>query len=72
LNPQSFELQEALSLSQISILEISFQHVVKVATLPFHHRDSFDRLIIAQSLVETIPIISVDAAFDAYGVTRVW
>ena len=40
--------------------------------LPFYHRDPFDRLIIAQSLAEGIPVVSSDAAFDAYGVGRIW
>jgi PIN domain nuclease of toxin-antitoxin system len=40
--------------------------------LPFHHRDPFDRLLVAQALVEGIPIVSKDAALDAYGITRLW
>jgi PIN domain nuclease of toxin-antitoxin system len=41
-------------------------------TLPRHHRDPFDRLLVAQCLVESMPIVSADSVFDAYGVTRVW
>jgi PIN domain nuclease of toxin-antitoxin system len=37
-----------------------------LTTLPFHHRDPFDRLLIAQAMVEAIPMLSVDTAFDAY------
>jgi PIN domain nuclease of toxin-antitoxin system len=40
--------------------------------LPFHHRDPFDRLLIVQAMVEAMPILSVDPAFDAYPVTRLW
>lgn len=40
--------------------------------LPFHHRDPFDRLIIAQSLVEGIPVVSSDDMFDHYGAERLW
>jgi len=40
--------------------------------LPFHHKDPFDRLIIAQSTVENLPIVSSDATFDSYGIERVW
>jgi PIN domain nuclease of toxin-antitoxin system len=40
--------------------------------MPLHHRDPFDRLLIAQSLVENIPVISSDAAFDAYAIQRFW
>ncbi len=42
------------------------------ASLPFHHRDPFDRMLIAQSLTENIPIVSGAAVFDAYGVIRLW
>jgi PIN domain nuclease of toxin-antitoxin system len=40
--------------------------------LPFQHKDPFDRILAAQSLVEKIPIISIDAVFDKYGVQRLW
>lgn len=56
----------------ISQLEVSFRHVIKVASLPFHHRDPFDRLLAAQSLEENIPILSSDSVFDLYEVTRLW
>lgn len=41
-------------------------------SLPFHHRDPFDRLLVAQCLVEAIPIVSADSVFDQYGVGRIW
>ena len=40
--------------------------------LPFHHRDPFDRLLIAQALQLACPILSIDGAFDAYPVKRIW
>lgn len=43
-----------------------------LTSLPFHHRDPFDRLIIAQAMVEQIPVIGGDEAFAAYPVTRIW
>ncbi len=54
------------------ILEISLSHLKHVHDLPLHHRDPFDRLLIAQSQVENIPVITSDAAFDHYPVQRVW
>jgi PIN domain nuclease of toxin-antitoxin system len=42
------------------------------AGLPLHHRDLFDRMLIAQAMVEQIPIVSGDTAFDAYPVQRLW
>lgn len=42
------------------------------ASLPSHHRDPFDRMLAAQSLVESMPLVSSDAIFDRYGVQRIW
>ncbi|MCE2393991.1 type II toxin-antitoxin system VapC family toxin [Candidatus Poribacteria bacterium] len=63
---------EQLHLNRIDILDITVDSLIKLTTLPFHHRDPFDRLIIAQGLVENLPIISVDTVFDAYGIDREW
>jgi PIN domain nuclease of toxin-antitoxin system len=54
------------------ILPILPSHTARLIGLPFHHKDPFDRLIVAQALVEGIPIISADPLLDAYGVTRLW
>jgi len=53
-------------------LGITINHTAKVATMPFHHRDPFDRLLVAQAQVEQMPIVSHDPEFDAYGITRMW
>lgn len=55
-----------------SVVAIEPKHTAMLTTLPFHHRDPFDRLIIAQALVEEATIISTDTAFDAYLITRLW
>jgi PIN domain nuclease of toxin-antitoxin system len=47
-------------------------HLLRVNVLPFHHRDPFDRLLVAQSLTERMSVVSIEAGFDAYGVTRIW
>ena len=65
-------IDEQLWRNSITLLEIKAAHAGLVATLPFHHRDPFDRLLVAQSLIEGIPIIGKDGAFDTYGVTRHW
>jgi PIN domain nuclease of toxin-antitoxin system len=65
-------MAEQLQRNSMQVLDITLAHTAQVMTLPFHHRDPFDRMLIAQSLVETLPIIGVDSAFDAYGVTRLW
>lgn len=71
---QPFDLfiPNQLLLNDITLFDITISHTLQVATLPFHHRDPFDRLLAAQSLVESMPFISVDTIFDAYGVNRLW
>ncbi|MBC8074783.1 MAG: type II toxin-antitoxin system VapC family toxin [Chloroflexales bacterium] len=61
-----------LQQNRIAILDITIAHTMHVAELPYHHRDPFDRLLIAQALVEVIPIVGADSAFDPYGITRLW
>ena len=60
-----------LEINSIEILDIAVNHLKVTAKLPFHHRDPFDRLIIAQATIERMPIISVDEVFDDYGVERI-
>jgi PIN domain nuclease of toxin-antitoxin system len=63
---------EALEEQSVALLPIELDHVLRVQSLPFHHRDPFDRLLAAQALCEEIAILSSDSVFDAYGVDRVW
>jgi PIN domain nuclease of toxin-antitoxin system len=56
----------------IELLNITTEHLVVIANLPLHHRDPFDRLIIAQGMVEQIPIVSTDEVFDRYSIVRSW
>ena len=53
-------------------LAIELAHADIVSKLPTYHRDPFDRMLIAQSLVEGLPILGRDAIFDQYGVNRIW
>lgn len=63
---------ETLSDMQIQSLEIRPDDCKRVELLPFHHRDPFDRMLLAQSLARGLDLISPDQAFDAYGVRRIW
>lgn len=56
----------------IELLEIQPEHLDELAKLPFHHKDPFDRLMIAQSLAEKISIVTKDSAFGSYPVTLLW
>ena len=65
-------MTEHLTRNAIDILPITVAHLIALSTLPLHHRDPFDRLLIAQAMVEQAPLVSADPAFDAYPVQRVW
>ena len=65
-------IPEQMDLNGIDVLDIRTEHVAHVVNLPFHHRDPFDRLLIAQAKIEEIPLVSADVAFDAYTITRMW
>ncbi len=56
----------------VTELPITLDHIKRQMGLPLHYRDPCDRLLIAQALAEDIPLVSGDASFDAYGMTRVW
>lgn len=61
-------MQRGIQGNDFEILPIETKHTSLLTTMPFHHNDPFDRLLAAQVLVEQMPIVSVDSAFDAYGV----
>ncbi|NBO31260.1 MAG: type II toxin-antitoxin system VapC family toxin [Cyanobacteria bacterium WB6_1B_304] len=72
--PDSYEqfIPQQITLNNIEILTITFEHLTIVSRLPFHHRDPFDRLLIAQSMSENLQIVSTDTQFDRYGISRKW
>jgi PIN domain nuclease of toxin-antitoxin system len=63
---------QQMARTNFDFLDMTDEHMAAVAALPFHHRDPFDRMIVAQAMTENIPVVSVDVAFDPYGVTRLW
>jgi len=58
--------------NNIEILKIELPHVLRIEKLPFHHRDPFDRLIIAQAIEDNLKILGADNTFDKYKVKRIW
>jgi PIN domain nuclease of toxin-antitoxin system len=64
--------QEGMDGSDMTVLPIEVRHAAVLSSLPMHHKDPFDRMIVSQSIAEQIPIASADAALDAYGVERLW
>jgi PIN domain nuclease of toxin-antitoxin system len=65
-------LVKTLVQNQIELLPITLDHVLRIETLPLHHRDPFDRLIIAQAIKEKWPIITADPWFSRYPVDVIW
>jgi len=57
-----------IAVEDIEVLPILTEHTLRVSTLPFHHRDPFDRIIIVQAQVENLPIMTEDTNFGSYGV----
>lgn len=70
--PYEVFMQQGIADNGFLILPIEPRHTAVLTNLPFHHRDPFDRLIIAQAMVEQTPVISGDAVFAAYPVTCLW
>jgi PIN domain nuclease of toxin-antitoxin system len=67
---QDFEAK--ITRTQLTMLPSSVAQVIRAGSLPLHHRDPFDRLLIAQAFDLRIPILSNDSVFDFYGVSRIW
>ncbi len=70
--PPGTLIPQQLTANQIAVLPVTLEHTLAVAALPSHHRDPFDRLLIAQCLTEAVPVLGPDLAWDAYGVRRIW
>ncbi len=64
--------RDGIDVNRIEVLPIELRHTSRLISLPYHHRDPFDRLLVAQSLADDIPSVSGDATLDRYGVRRLW
>jgi len=70
--PYQVFMEREIASNDFRILPIEPKHTSALTNMPFHHRDPFDRLIIAQAMVENIAVVSGDPAFDSYSVVRLW
>jgi len=66
------KINEEIVNNGFELLDINFQHALALSELPFHHKDPFDRMILAQAMTEKIPIISIDQHFPNYDVNVIW
>jgi PIN domain nuclease of toxin-antitoxin system len=65
-------IQEEMRINAVQWLPVEMQHCVELTKLPFHHRDPFDRMLIAQAMVEDLRLLSRDPRLSAYEIDRIW
>jgi PIN domain nuclease of toxin-antitoxin system len=65
-------LRREITGNQFELLPISLDHPTAVEGLDSHHKDPFDRLLVAQAILEGVSLVSADRVFDKYGITRLW
>jgi PIN domain nuclease of toxin-antitoxin system len=70
--PAGAFLTAHLASNGVSVLPISLDHVLRIEGMELHHRDPFDRILIAQSLEESLPIVTADPVFQKYPVELIW
>ena len=70
--PYAEFMERELAANDFGILSIAPRHTAVLTDLPFHHRDPFDRLLVAQAMAEEVPLVSADPALDAHGGKRLW
>ena len=65
-------IQDEMKINAIQWLPIEMRHCAELMTLPFHHRDPFDRMLIAQAITEDMQLLSRDNRLSAYAIKRIW
>ena len=65
-------IEEEMRVNATQWLPIEMQHCVEFTKLPFHHRDHFDRMLIAQAKIEDLKLLSREVRLSAYDITRIW
>ena len=70
--PAGTYIVKELAKNKIEVLPIKLDHVLRIESLPLHHRDPFDRILIAQSLEENLPLVTADPVFERYPAKLIW
>ncbi len=71
-HPFKYLVTEQMRLNAILQLDIKREHLEILVSMPFYHRDPFDRLLVAQANAEALTLVSADSAIDRYEVVRLW
>jgi PIN domain nuclease of toxin-antitoxin system len=66
------KIQNEMSTNAVQWLPVEMQHCVELTKLPFHHRDPFDRMLVAQARVEDLQVLSRDVRLSAYDIECIW
>lgn len=69
--PKAF-ISNRMKANALTELPITLNHTLALHDLPWHHKDPFDRLLVAQAMVTQIPLLSSDEQLSAYGIERLW
>jgi len=70
--PYDTFITQSIDGNGFTILPIEPRHTAVLTAMPFHHRDPFDRLLVAQAQVEKVSVVSHDGILDQYGINRLW
>ncbi|AKE64584.1 hypothetical protein NIES3806_16540 [Microcystis aeruginosa NIES-3806] len=65
-------VKDQTKINDVQILPMKLSHIWTLDTLPYYHKDPFDRLLISQAITENLIILGVDSVFDAYPVQKIW
>ncbi|MCA2653893.1 type II toxin-antitoxin system VapC family toxin [Microcystis sp. M061S2] len=65
-------VKDQTKINDVQILPMKLSHIWTLDTLPYYHKDPFDRLLISQAITENLIILGVDSVFDSYPVQKIW
>ncbi|MBA3870362.1 MAG: type II toxin-antitoxin system VapC family toxin [Anaerolineae bacterium] len=71
-SPLTDILNQQQQANGIELFPVNVMHILALDTLPHHHRDPFDRILVAQAKVENIPLVSKDSVFTQYSIPVLW
>ena len=66
------DIEASVRLQGFEPLSVTVRHGQRAGSLPGHHRDPFDRMLIAQAILEDCVLVSSENLFDSYGIERLW